>query len=195
MRLAQPAPERLALDVLHREECLTVMLVDLEHLHDVRMVEERQRARLSLQALAQRPRVGVRTHALERDATAEVVVDCEINLAHATGTDPPFEPITTEADRFCRAEQARANARNRHLLRQPLLRPGGVDDRRRALVRRPFVWLGFGHVGCGVHGKQSSRCACEQRDRIAGRGRHSLVAAVLQLSKLAHVDTSGSSTT
>ena len=75
--------ERLALEQLHRDEELAVVLTDLMDRADVRMIERRRRARLAMEAL-HRPVVAgeILRQELERDVPAESEVLGVVDDAH-----------------------------------------------------------------------------------------------------------------
>ena len=96
-RPAQPRVERLALDVLHRDELAAVGLTDLVHRADVRMIERGGGARLSQQApLRERIGLGLRRQEFQRDAAAELGVIGQEHFGHAAGAELAANDVATE---------------------------------------------------------------------------------------------------
>ena len=92
----QPMAQRLAIDVLHRDELLAVRpLTQRVDRADVRMIERRERARLAREAGAA-PGVGgeVQRQDLDGDVATELGVVCAVDLAHA-----PFAQLAEDAER------------------------------------------------------------------------------------------------
>jgi hypothetical protein len=86
--LADPFGERLALEQLHRDEVLALVLVDRVDRADAGMVERRGRFRFALEAI-ERARLArhLRREELERDLAAEPGVLRLIDDAHASAAE------------------------------------------------------------------------------------------------------------
>ena len=95
--------QRLAVEQLHHDEVLAVVLADVVDRADVRMVQRRGDARLAPEAFE---RLGVRgqiaRQELQRDLTAEPDVFRAVDDAHAAAADAFENPVMTDsgADHF-----------------------------------------------------------------------------------------------
>ncbi len=92
--LAQPLPQRLALEVLEHHVRLAVLLTDLVDDDDVLVHAVRGGARLAQEALGQ-PGSG-RAQPLDRDQPSEAQVAGQVHLAHATSAQGPDELVLAE---------------------------------------------------------------------------------------------------
>ena len=99
--LEGPAPDplgqRLALEQLHRDEVLALVLVDLVDRADAGVVERRGGARLALEAL-ERGRVlrHLRGQELQRDVAAELRVLGLVDDAHAAAAELRSDPVVRD---------------------------------------------------------------------------------------------------
>ena len=96
---ADDGVQRVALDELHHEHRLAVVLEHVVEPDDVRVLEARERRRLALEALAQLGVVGdPRVQDLERDVTAQPLVAYPPDDAHASPPDLLAEAIPVGED-------------------------------------------------------------------------------------------------
>ena len=99
LHVARPATEMEAVDVVHHEEEVGVLLAEIRDGDDARMAQHRHDARLALEHL-ERGFVGVlREHALDDDRLHEVgraFHAGEVDDAHATTRDGPDDSISPE---------------------------------------------------------------------------------------------------
>src|SRR4029453_1155217 len=89
--------ERFALEQLHREEQLALLLDHLVELADIGVVHGRRRARLAPQALAGRRIVRAGADALDRDLTLQALVVGREDDAHAALTQLAGEAVVRDA--------------------------------------------------------------------------------------------------
>ena len=86
--------QRVAVDVLEHDERVAVVLPGVDHGHDVRVREPRDRARLAPESLELH---GVVLHRLvedlDRDPALERLVERPIDRRHTSGADALFEPV------------------------------------------------------------------------------------------------------
>src|SRR6185436_9013324 len=108
----QPLAERLALEQLHGDEQLAVLLADVVELADVRMVDAGGRPRLALEAPARGVVAAQGAHLLERDGAAEPLVPGCVDDAHAALAERARHGVVPDPGREARARPAvRSRAR------------------------------------------------------------------------------------
>jgi len=96
--LLDPIGERLAFDHLHDEEMRALLVTDVEEGADVRMIERRDRLRLTLESSAELFVLrDARGKDLDRDVAPEARVAAAIDLAHASGADGRNDFVWTES--------------------------------------------------------------------------------------------------
>ena len=98
LRLAhhrQPLAQHHAVDVFHRQPRHAVVLAQVQHPHDVRVVQVPQRIELPVQPPS-RARVAPGRQHLQRDSRAGTRVDRAIDGPEAAAPDLPLEPEWTE---------------------------------------------------------------------------------------------------
>ena len=108
LKLERPAPdpvgERLALEQLHRDEVLPLVLVDLVDRADPGVIERRGRPRLALEALERAGLLGhLHGQELERHVAAELGVLGLVHDAHAAAAELRGDPVVGDglADHGC----------------------------------------------------------------------------------------------
>ena len=87
-RRPQPPRQRLAVDVLHRDEQPARVVADLVDAHHVRVLEARHRLRLAQQPRAIALAVDLLAHDLDRDRSAELGVLAGVHDAHPALAEP-----------------------------------------------------------------------------------------------------------
>ena len=95
---SKPLPKRLARDVLHRDELLTIgRLAKCVNRADIRVVERRGGTRFLAEA-SHSPRIQRETRGqeLERDRSLKREVACKIDLPHPAGTDSFNDFVVTK---------------------------------------------------------------------------------------------------
>ncbi len=96
--LLEPLGERLAIEVLHDQICRAVLFADVVQRADVRVVELGNRARFTIEALAETRVGGERVRQdLDRDGAVETGIAGLVDLAHTAGTDRALNLVGTEA--------------------------------------------------------------------------------------------------
>ena len=94
----QAVRQRLALEKLHREKRLAVVLADLEELADVRVAHGRGGPRLAQQTIPHL-RIRRREERLDRDRTLQSLVDRFVHDPHAASSDLADDAIVPDAVR------------------------------------------------------------------------------------------------
>ncbi len=123
LEAADPLLERLAGDVLKDDERRTAILADVDHLHDVRVVELRDGARLAAEALELLGVAGDRPqHQFDRDAALEHDVERPVDVRHPARTDLRIEAVTVGENRRAGSRHPAILARSAAQRHHPLQR-------------------------------------------------------------------------
>ncbi len=172
-RCREPVVQRAAVDELAHEILRSVVLADVVHRHDMRMVQRRRRLGFLLEA-PPRLRVGERRRQeLDRDRTMQLRVGRAIDDAHAAAADHLVNLIAADSRaarqiglrgrwRTLVADAGRILLREQELdgLAQARVARRALRDERAALAQRPLE--------CGP---------VELADLVAARGVHGLLTA------------------
>src|SRR6185436_498891 len=95
--LLETRGERLAFKVLDDEICDALLVTDVEKRADVRMIQRRDEARLTIEAFAQRGiACELRRQDLDRDRSIEPRITGAIHLAHTARADGCLDFVGTE---------------------------------------------------------------------------------------------------
>ena len=93
-RRADLARQRLAVDELHRQELLALVLADVEHARDVAVLDPARQLHLAAKPLERVVGQPGAQH-LERDALVELGVERLVDAAHAAAAEPAHDAIAT----------------------------------------------------------------------------------------------------
>jgi len=178
LTLGEERRERLAVDVLHRQELLALVLADVEHARDVLVRHAPRELHLLAKALEHPRRVDeLLAEHLQRDDLVELRIACTIHASHpADAYEPehriaPAESLRRERRRRLTRRRdggGRAARRERGLLVAANLRRVLAHDHlivHRTPPRHPFGCRGEGERGGVTRCAASARCLAESAPR------------------------------